>query len=324
MAPVVVVRPLSGYANRLQAIVSAQLLAAEIQAEFWVDWEPSDVAPVPMDAVMDPAFCRVHARRRSFILNALGVDPAKIEPYLHLDNARGIVTLAGLDLGEQHFMPDLSRMLSRTPDVHAIVISAGGKFTLSGDSRLTPQQECDFRSARWNAYQRMLFHPEIEDAAEALMQQHPSFMALHLRYSDRSRSSPWRWQIDRALREVASRSDASEIFLASDSFRERQFWLEKVAGLGLTPWTVASLETQRSDPRAAHGALVDWRILSRSAAMVYFSASSFAEEALVASGAFNQSIGLAASAPRRAWMVTRQLADAARTYPDRHGWLTTR
>ena len=122
---------------------------------------------------------------------------------------------------------------------------------------------------------------------------------------------------------MTDRTAHDTVFIASDSARERERWVSALLQRGLRPWTVRPESVDRSDPISAVGALIDWRILTRSSAMVYFSASSFAEEAAVASGAFDRSIGLAASPSRALWVRGREYATAAATYPTRHGWWGT-
>jgi hypothetical protein len=317
--PVVVIRPLSGYINRLQAIASARILAADLQGDLWIDWEATDVAPVDMGDVLDPDFCDRHAHSRATVIDRWGVDPAAMEPYLQGDPERRVVTLAGLDRGEQAFMPDLAHLL-QNHQPEAIIISAGGKFTLAGDSVLTKEQARTFRARRAQAYAQMPLHPGIEQVAQDAMLGRAPFVGLHLRYSDRSLESPWRRQIDPVVRAVAAGEHSPSLFIASDTGVERQRWHQRARAMGLDPWSTSPGDHPRSDPRSARGALVDWRILTQSRAMVYFAASSFAEEAAVASGSFDKGVGLTAGPSRRVWMEGQQLARAAATYPRRHLW----
>lgn len=321
MTPVVVIRPLSGYINRLQAIISAQLLAGDLGADLWVDWQASEVAPVRIDAVLDSEFCERHSKSTEEIVAATGVDPARIPSYLHTDAEKGVITLAGFDQGEQVFMPSLKQAWA-TGEFSKVVISAGGKFTIHGSEHLTESQQHEFRRRRHQAYADLRLHPGIEEAAHETMVSQTSFIALHLRYSDRSLQSPWSRQIRPALHQLRQSSGVTKLFIAADTPSARQEWMQRARSMGLQPWSTTPPDVPRSDPRSAWGALVDWRILTRSAGIVYFAASSFAEEAAVASGHFDVSIGLRAGRTRRAWMSSRQWAVAVLIYPQRHGWLS--
>jgi hypothetical protein len=320
--PVVVVRPLSGYVNRLQSIVSSALLAEDLRARLVVCWDESEVAPVPAAAVLDPAFCEDHVRPAREVRDDLGVDPTSIPAYLAIDEGSRVITLAGLDRGEQAFMPDLRAALALMPDARAVVLSAGGKFYLDGDAVLTEQQARDFRIRRAAGYAALPLHAQVEERA-AVASGHEPFAGLHLRYSDRSTQTPWRRAIAPAVRAVTSATGTSDLFVASDSGDERRRWTHEATKLGLRPWSADPGDFPRSDPRSALGALVDWRILTQSSAMVYFAASSFAEEAAVASGAFDAGVGLTASGARTAWVRAGQYLDAASTYPRRRGWFST-
>jgi hypothetical protein len=72
---------------------------------------------------------------------------------------------------------------------------------------------------------------------------------------------------------------------------------------------------------SGQAALTDWRILTRAERLIYFAESTFAEEAAVASSGYDRSIALRASAVRSTLLRARGLAQAAVSYPQRHGWL---
>ena len=98
MPPVVVVRPCSGYANRLQAIVSGALLAEDLGAELLVSWDESDVAPVPAGVVLGPAWCAAHVRTAEQVQERVGVDPTRLPDYLTVSAPTRTITLAGMDI----------------------------------------------------------------------------------------------------------------------------------------------------------------------------------------------------------------------------------
>lgn len=310
---------MSGYANRLQAIVSSAVLAEDLGAELLVCWTESEVAPVPATAVLGSAWCAAHVRTPAEIHERCGIDPTSIDHYLAVDTRNRTITLAGMERGEQHFMPGLRTAITEMGDVHTLVISAGGKFTLDGDATLTAEQARSFRARRFEAYAGLPLQADIE-ARGAVAASHQPFVGLHLRYSDRSAQTPWSRSIAPALRRVVAASGTTSVFVASDSASKRRSWVGLLTGMGFDPWAAEPGDYPRDDPRSAVGALVDWRILTRSEAMVYFAASSFAEEAAVAAGAFDASIGLTASRTRTAWKRAGRYADATRTYPRRHGW----
>lgn len=319
----VVVFPRSGYANRLQAIASAAILAESIHATWHVCWEPQVVAPVPAGQIFDPRLLAEHFISADEARERWGLVRSELPLYLTSGDDGRRVVVAGHDRGEQCLMPDLRDLLvAQMPDVIAIV--AGGKFDLQGDSTLGSDQARAFRSKRYELYQRLRFSAPIEDVAEESVAHRIPFGGLHLRYSDRSAEAPWRHRIWPALRSVLAEIGMDRVFVASDRARERERWLSYLTKQGLQPWTVPPESVDRSNPMSAVGALIDWRILTRSSGMVFFAASSFAEEAAVASRAFDRSVGLGASSTRAAWVRARTYATAAVTYPARHGWSGSR
>jgi hypothetical protein len=310
--------------NRLQAIVSGSLLASDLGADLVVSWQASDVAPVEAESIFNEAFRAAHLASPSELLERWDLDMSTVPQYLSVDRKRARISLAGFDLGEQHFMPQLRQALKGMPDVQQVVIRAGGKFTLEGGAVLTPEEKHAFARRRHAVYQAPSLHPDIEGpAAEAAATHHP-FVGLHLRYSDRSHQAPMRRAIAPAVRELVQRTGASSVFVASDVRAERERWLAKVRATGLNAWSMDPGDFPRSDPRSATGALVDWRILTRSAGLVYFAESSFAEEAAVASAGLDVSIGLPASRTQGALARGAEYANGALTYPRRHGWLGPR
>jgi len=318
--PIVVVRPQSGYANRLQAITSAWILAEKLNAALLVDWIPDpDVAPVGLDAVLDPSLCAAFNSSAHAALSELGIAPGPLAHYLHFDEASEVVTLAGMDRGEQQFMPELRHILE-SRRVRGIVISAGGKYTLDGGSTLTSSEEAVFRRQRKEIYGRLLLHPEVEVLADRAVAGRESFQALHLRYSDRAIESPWTHRVKSALIDVKGNVDDLNLFIASDSPKAKVRWLEMSADLGWKPWTMNSSNLPREDPASAWEALVDWRILTRAHSLIYFRASSFAEEAAVAGGSYERSRHLTPSLSRRMWMQMRKHGGALRSYPQRQDW----
>lgn len=319
----VVVFPQSGYANRLQAIASAAILAESIHATWHVCWEPQPVAPAPAGQIFDHRLVAEQFLSADEARERWGLVRSELPLYLTTrDDGRSVV-VAGHDRGEQCLMPDLRALLSEQ-EREVIAIVAGGKFDLEGDSTLTSDQARAFRGKRHEQYQRLRFSASIEEAAEESVTRHTPFIGLHLRYSDRSLEAPWRHRIWPALRTVLAEAGMDRVFVASDRARERDRWLTYLTKQGLQPWTVRPESVDRSNPMSAVGALIDWRILTRSSGMVFFAASSFAEEAAVASGAFDRSVGLGASYSRAAWVRARTYAAAGVTYPSRHGWWGSR
>lgn len=320
MPPIVVVRPQSGYANRLQSIASAWILAEKLHSRLLVDWIPDPrVAPVGLDSVLDLRVCGAFQDSVEEALSEFGVSAQPLPRYLHFDRDAGLVTLAGMERGEQHFMPELKALLE-SQRVRAIVISAGGKFTLEGGNVLTAAQAAMFRRERWGTYGRLLLHPEVEAGAKRAIGERQAFDGLHLRYSDRALESPWPRSIISALIALRDRSESDSLFIASDNAIAKSRWLEQATNLGWKAWTVDSGNLPRDDPRSSLEALIDWRVLSLAHSLVYFRASSFAEEAAVAGGSYDRSTPLTATRSRRAWMRICEYGAALRSYPQSHGW----
>lgn len=319
----VIVYPLSGYINRIQAVISARLLAEELGARLVVCWEPTELAPADAAMVLSPEFVTECVRTPDEALSEFGFSVDAIPDYFDLDTRAGRASIRGLDKGEQYFMPSLREALVDSPEISRIVLVAGGKFMLSGDASLTEAQDVEFRSRRALAYAELRLNPDIETHADSNIGDHRPYAGLHLRYSDRNHQAPTRAQIESSLADVKSRTGLTSLFIASDTKAELNHWTRAARDLGFEPWSAEPITLDRTDPRSALGALIDWRILGGSDAMVFFSESSFAEEAAVATGSWESCIGLSPSASRARLVRTSTIVRAVLTYPRRHGWFGT-
>ena len=307
----VVVVPRNGYVNRLQAWASAAILSAQLDVPLRVLWEPQEPAPAAADDLFDPA-----AVRRSFVQRADVAALATHEDlprYLtHLPDQR-LIVLAGHDRGEQAFMGPLAALLLGLDEPTTLVIIAGGKFHLPTDD--------DFVRQRCLFYDRIPWHPELDAALAGHLAPHPHYVGLHVRGTDRSREAPPARVIRRGLQALADASDERELFVAADSPESRDRWSDEAAGLGFQPWSPAAIDHDRTRAEAGRDAMLDWRLLGHATALVYPAASSFGEEAAVATGHVTACIPLTASESRQRVRGIGELGRSALTYPTRRGWL---
>ncbi len=313
--------PQSGYINRLQSIASSSILADQLNAQLSVCWEPDAVAPASASSVFSDEFCSATVISTEAAAAEFGVHRVDVPRYLGTNAAAGRITLAGHDLGEQHFMQELRTVLSSHPDLDTLVIAAGGKFLLTDEGEPETSWPPRFRELRRDFYSRLRLSAGIEQTTASALEGRQPYIGLHLRYTDRAHQSPSDRAISAALERVVAVSRVADVFVAADSAGARDRWVERVRDLGLTPWWIDHSSWDRSVSGTEHAALADWRTLGHAARLVYFAESSFAEEAAVASGHWDESIALPAQTLRGAWVRARSYATAARTYPKRHGWI---
>ena len=309
----VVIIPRNGYVNRLQALVSAQILAEELDASLGIAWIPQPAAPAVVSDVLKSSVWDSHVINASEVLPD-GMTPDTVP--VGVTQAPGrVLMLAGGINGEQALMPQLREQIKQDPDV--ITIVAGGKFWLQGDNELSPAQAADFRTLRRNKYAHLHLNDAIETAAEQFINGLPeSYLGLHLRYSDRNLQAPLRRTIEQAVAEEREAS-GNTIFLCGDDPRKLNDWSAYLARLG---WDVRMNETSlgSASSRRPASALVDWRILASSSRVVFFAESSFGEESAVASGHFDESVGLRPSQMRASALRAAMFIRSAVTYPARH------
>lgn len=306
----VVVVPRNGYANRLQAWASSAILAAELDASLEVCWEPESAAAADASTLFAPRLVDRQFIADRELASQIGLPTADLPRYLTLDAERSLIILAGHDRGEQVFMPELIDLLDHPCSPRTLVIVAGGKFHLPGIR--------DFVMQRRVFYQRIAWSPEVDATVASTLAQRPPFSALHVRHTDRSGEAPPQHAIRRGLQALATTGAPQSLFIAADTPEGREHWMRTSAAMGFEPWTRPHIDLDRADPHSGVDALVDWRLLSCAEAIVHPRASTFSEEAAVASGHEGRAIALTASPALQRVRHATAVVRSAATYPRRH------
>lgn len=304
----VIIVPRSGYANRLQAVASAAILARDLDADFRLCWEPQEVAPAPAGMILDHDFLKKVAMSPQEFEEQVGMDYRHIPRYLTSHST--CISLAGYEHGEQHFMQGLQLLINGLQQSKDLVISAGGNFSLTSGARAAEE--------RGNWYRELKFAPGIESVARGLIEGHDSYLGLHLRYTDRAHEAPLDREIKSAVSRQVESTGITSIFVASDTRTRKDKWVELLADMNLRPWTAETVSTQRSSELAGVGAMVDWIVLGHARSSVYFAASSFGHEAAVMAGSTDTSIALPGHAIQRIRSRSKELARSLVNYPRNH------
>lgn len=293
-------------------MASGAILADRLGSEWRVVWRPSSIAPAAESDIFDSSLISRHFLSSQEALETWGVNVDDVPLYLAEDRNNEVLYLRGHDKGEQAFMNDLQARLSEGSSLNCLVIVAGGKFDL-----LTSERSVDAISRRFEFYRTLAFAPEIENRVATFVAGRQPYLGVHLRFTDRSLQSPTRRATMAAVNRLSELESASSVFVAADSPETRDEWIRRLQRAGLEPWSQGLHSIDRASQSAAVDALSDWRILARARALVYFQESSFGEEAAVASGAFDTSIGLRASSARLLSNWTRYHLRNLVTYPKR-------
>ena len=319
----VILVPRNGYINRLQAMASSAILAESIGADFHVFWESEPIAPAPCESLFDlssftPETFLAGGIVEKFLGCSLGEFPRYVTNRVAF-KVGSVVALAGHDRGEQPLMDEFAHLVHKVNPV-ALVIAAGGRFSLQAGSKPVTWDSPEFQLQRADWYQKISFAPEIEFAC--LQSSVEPSLGLHLRYSDRSHQAPSRREIANAVLSLVERTGINRMFVASDSRHERENWLEKLREMGLDAWSLPPDMIVGSENYAARAALVDWRILSSTSGMVFFTESSYGYEAAVASGCFESSIGLDPNPLVSLRVRLGKHAANIASAPKRRGWIS--
>ncbi len=283
----VIVIPRNGYLNRIQAWASASILAAEFDVPVRVLWEHERIAPAGPEDLFESSLVNASFVGRSDVDSLLGQNHEDLPRYLTCLPAVGVAVLAGHDQGEQLFMAQLENLIREEPWLRTLIIIAGGKFHLDSSHDFRRQREVFYRQLRWSN--------EIDARVEAELMGKGPFNALHLRGTDHALSAPTIRQVREALKELRSQSNLSELFIAADSAETLAHWTSTAHELGFRPWSASGISLERTSAAAGADALIDWRLLCHSEALIYSRQSTFSEEAAVASGNANRAVPLSAS-----------------------------
>ncbi len=287
----VVIVPRNGYANRLQAWASADVLAHDLGVPAYVIWEPQPVATATPAALFSKDLLTARFITSEDFAQSGGVAHAEMPRYLTHDPS-GVICLAGHDRGEQVFMPELVTLLADSPRAHTLLIIAGGKFHIPGRSHVRRSRHDFYRSLTWSA--------AVEARVLAALSHREMFYGLHVRGTDRSVTAPSHRQILRALTRLSGNPRGSSLFVAADTDDSRSLWLDAAQSRGFHAWTSQGTVFERADEYAGVDAIVDWIVLGKSRRLIYARESSFGAEAAVASGYWNESVPLHAPALTRA------------------------
>ncbi len=315
----VLLYPMNGYVNRLQALASSAILARRFEAPLSVCWTPHPMVPGAASDAFAADWCSRYVVSEDVAARDFGVRLDIVPRYLTVDPRASRISVRGHDRGEQSLMGDLAAALADTDKPVDLVIVAGGSFDIATPDAADGEWSDTFLAAKRDYYRALAFHPAIEEAARTVTARHPDgYLGLHLRYSDRAHQAP-RTRTIRAelLRQVKS-SGLSDVFIASDSPDARARWTDTAGRLGLRPDSLADEFPRLAATTSAGPALADWRALARAQHLVYFAESSYAVEACVASGSWSSSSALATSGVRAFGHRSMTLGRAAVTYPARH------
>ena len=309
----VVLVPRNGYANRLQAWASAAIVARRWGAPLEVCWETEAVAPAEVHSLFRSAGEGAAFISSEELERLLGGSHERLPRYLTHVPEGAVVTLAGHDRGEQPFMADLDRLAKETTKVVTIVLIAGGRFHVPG--------ETDFENKRRDFYRSLDWSDAVTERIDDVHSNVGPYIGVHVRGTDKAITVPTQRSMEQSILAVADGTAIDSIFVAADTASTRAMWVNRLKGRGKDPWFVDSITHNRGSSRAGIDALVEWNLLSRSTAMVFAQDSSFGHEAAVCTLRPGLNIGLTAPAWRQTARKATNMIQAGLTYPARHGWV---
>jgi hypothetical protein len=304
----VVTVPLSGYINRLQAIASSSIIAAECNAQFGLCWTDINVTLAPIEEVFSADFVSEFVIDEINFREFVGIGPKEIPDYLNVNE--NIISLAGLDKGEQIFMSDLLELIEQSTKPVTLVFAAGGNFSFS------TQEKAILQRGEW--YRNFKFSDAIESQAKKLLTNRDPYIGVHLRYTDRAHESPLAKSIYNAIACQVELSGTDSVFIASDTEKIKDKWVRKLENAGFKPWTAQVELDGLSKTRTGIGALVDWKILGHACTSVYFAASSYGHEAAVMAGSIDTSVALKGHVIQRVRSRSTELVGSFVNYPKNH------
>jgi hypothetical protein len=270
----ILIIPVNGYLNRLQAVASTYSLSLELGACFKVLWLKDSIASTDLSSLFAEEFIQKYFVDLCYVSTKYSInDILDIPLYLNIDEERKVITLVGHDKGEQFFMNQLNLLVNNIEyKDFSIIIKAGGKFSLSNAP--------DFIENRRFFYNNILFASDIYNFVNQKKFKLP-YLGLHLRTTDRSIHSPTRRQLINYLLKLQQELGINHVFLASDNSNYDAKFTKNLNALGFDVFKANTDILDRIHPEAGRQAMIDWLILSRSVATAYHKDSSFSQEAAI-------------------------------------------
>jgi hypothetical protein len=312
----VVVVPVNGYANRLQAMASSSSIAGQLGWDFRVCWEPELGCAAPADELFSQEFMTRHFISVDDFQSAFEHRPEGIPLWLTVRGSDAY--LRGHSRGEQVFMEDLAGLFQSSRAPRRLVIVAGGKFSLriAGGSTDEPLSAKDAWKARMSFYRSISWSPAVTERVREGRANLPNvYVGLHIRSTDRSSQRPSLRKLKQRLRTAQVATGVNDVFLAADSEESLKRWQAILLEMGFHPYFLESNLGDRSKGAAAVAAISDFLLLGQSAALVYTPESSFGYEACVMSGHFP---GFPASAAQPVVLTRGLFARGIRLVKPRH------
>lgn len=305
----IVLVPRNGLANRLQAWASSFVLSTAWGVPLYVAWETERVMPSSATQIFGGDVLSRWACPKGFTHAEIVAEISHIPRYLNrIDDT---LVLAGHDRGEQYFMADVQRHVLAPDGPATLLIVAGGKFHLPDVN--------NFDLARSDFYNQLTWSKAVEDRFSQLRVSN-GYSALHVRGTDRSLDAPTSKAIKRALRALRRATEHDRLFICADSSAGRRKWARMAESLGFQTFAAQTPELDRESPQSVIDAAVDWRMLTHAKALVFPAASTFSNEALVASRNACTPYRLSPSPSVRRIRVLRNIMVSGFTYP-RRNWL---
>jgi hypothetical protein len=269
-----IVLPVNGYMNRIQAIVSGWLLATQLNYEFKVYWVPEKNAPSNVDDIFNADFLQNYFidSNQWKIFSTLG--PNNFPKYLTFLN--GDVFIQGLDKGEQKF---IQRMVNVEIKNHTrnIYIKGGSNFYATIFNDFT-----SFQISKKNLFHVNLFSADLLVDFNKFKSILPSnYIGLHLRSTDRIFEFPPDKKLLRKILEISVLIDTRDVFIATDNPIVLEKWSELLRHNGLIVHAQTNITYDRTNLGSAKSALLDWLALVNCTSLIQTGFSTFSEEAFV-------------------------------------------
>lgn len=303
----VVVVPRNGLANRLQAWASAAILAAEWDAPLKIMWEAEAAMPAEAADLFAPQVVERLFTGPDLISSLTGLEHSDLPR--HLSRTGNSLVLAGHDLGEQAFMPEVVETLRASDAPLSLILIAGGKFHLPGAPDFIRQRGIFYRELAWS--------DSVNNRYTEGVRGRGPYAALHVRQTDRSQQAPSARMIREGLSRLRSLVTEHDLFIATDTDVALAHWTQECRRMGFRPWSLPDVERSRSRVDAVIAAAADWRLLAGATGLVYPAVSTFSGEASVASGHPQRGIALEAGPVLQRLRSATEFARAVLTYPIR-------
>jgi hypothetical protein len=266
-------------------MASAYILSRVLDMDYKVCWIPEKVAPAQPSEIFDSKFLADFFVSKHDIEANYNVNLTKIPKYLN--SSANLITLRGLDRGEQRFIKRLvsTYKYSRSAD---ILIMGGSDFYYK---KVLNYENFILRKREFYTYVKL--DANLDKLFADISRLIPTnYISMHLRAKDRRFEFPSKRKIKKSILLFTNLTGIKNFFIASDDAKVSEKWGSVINDLNLSSYSLRQIPLNHIKLKSTQLIFLDWLFLSNSTYLISTGESTFSKEAIMFSKSILGTINL--------------------------------